>query len=81
MQQWARQLASGDPRFHAVAAVVFGGDVMARCRAHWPERDAVEEMDAPPVGERCDSCEAALVDAGLIERGLKELLQATEAAS
>lgn len=73
MRTWARHIQSGDPRFHAIAAVVYGGSVITRCRGRWPEQDAVEECENPAAIDRCDCCEQALVDAGMVMRGLREL--------
>ncbi len=56
MRQWARHLASQDPRFHAVELVTPGGSVTTRCNGRWPERDGVEEHDDPPIDERCAAC-------------------------
>ncbi len=56
MLKWARHLASRDPRFHRVDAVIPGGSVLLRCKGRWPERDAVEERYSPPFEERCGAC-------------------------
>ena len=71
---WARHIASGDTRFHAVSAVVFGGSLITRCRGRWPERDAIESHDAPPVDECCGAClrEVAEVDGVIAWASLRE---------
>ena len=53
---WQRHRASGDRRWHVIAATVFGGSTVTRCRGRWPETDAVDRSTNPPVHERCGAC-------------------------
>ena len=74
MGWWMRH--QGGSRFHAIAMVVPSGSTVTRCRGRWPSIDnstLVEEQTNPPHEERCLACTAALVDLGMIERGLREL--------
>lgn len=67
---WQRQQGE----FHAVAGVVFGVRVLARCRLEWPDGLDNEHHDDPPDNERCDACQRELVNDGMIWRGLRELM-------
>lgn len=80
MNTWMRH--TGDSWFHAIAVVHFAGSTVTRCDGRWPSSDnhakddgvpRVEESAKPPHEERCHACTKALVDAGMIERGLREL--------
>lgn len=71
---WARH--PGDRLWHAVSVVVFDGSTVTHCRGRWPTSDdGVEWSNRPPHEERCDACTAALIELGMIERGLRELRQ------
>lgn len=54
MNSWARP--AGDSRFHALAAVHFGGSIVTRCRGRWPVSHEAEEQSEPPQDERCAAC-------------------------
>ena len=56
MLQWARHIASKDTRFHRVVSVD-RGSVATRCSGRWSETDASEQMDEPPISERCEACD------------------------
>jgi hypothetical protein len=56
MAEWVRHITSNDPSYHVLAAVVFGGSLITRCRGRWPEQDAIESHDDPPVSKCCKAC-------------------------
>ena len=75
MLGWAREIAGDD--FHSIASVTFRhlapDEVRARCRRVL--EGALEESSNPT--QRCERCEAALVEVGMVMRGLRELREAT----
>jgi hypothetical protein len=76
MSIWARH--DGDPSFHSVAAIHFGGSLVTRCRGRWSTTDKWEEQSDPPHAQRCDACVRALIDLRCVTRGLDELASADQ---
>lgn len=60
MGDWARHIASSEPRYHRIVERAYGGSTVTACGGRWPTSDAIESHDDPHPDKRCRACTAAI---------------------